>query len=67
MFIFVSLLLKLAMASFYWWSFDVYEGSSSNSGLFFSIAVKLPKATKLEVLGDDFNSIIPWSTNRIFF
>ena len=39
-FIFVSLLLKLAMAPFYWWSFNAYEGSPSNSGPFLSVAAK---------------------------
>ena len=40
-FIFVSLLFKLAIAPFHLWSLDVYEGSPSSSTIFFAIVPKL--------------------------
>ena len=40
-FIFVSLLFKLAVAPFHLWSLDVYEGSPSSSTFFFAVVPKL--------------------------
>jgi NADH-quinone oxidoreductase subunit N len=40
-FIFVSLLFKLAVAPFHLWSPDVYEGSPSSSTFFFAVVPKL--------------------------
>ena len=40
-FIFVSLLFKLAIAPFHLWSVDVYEGSPSSSTFFFAVIPKL--------------------------
>jgi NADH-quinone oxidoreductase subunit N len=40
-FIFVSLLFKLAVAPFHLWSIDVYEGSPSSSTFFFAVVPKL--------------------------
>ena len=40
-FIFVSLLFKLAIAPFHLWSLDVYEGSPSSSVFFFAVVPKL--------------------------
>ena len=40
-FIFVSLLFKLAVAPFHLWSLDVYEGSPSSSTFFFAVIPKL--------------------------
>lgn len=40
-FIFVSLLFKLAIAPFHLWSIDVYEGSPSSSTFFFAVIPKL--------------------------
>lgn len=40
-FIFVSLLFKLAIAPFHLWSLDVYEGSPSSSTFFFAVVPKL--------------------------
>ena len=41
MFIFVSLLFKLAVAPFHLWSLDVYEESPSSSTFFFAVVPKL--------------------------
>jgi NADH-quinone oxidoreductase subunit N len=40
-FIFVSLLFKLAVAPFHLWFFDVYEESPSSSTFFFAVVPKL--------------------------
>jgi len=40
-FLFVSLLFKLAIAPFHLWSLDVYEGSPSSSTFFFAVIPKL--------------------------
>lgn len=40
-FLFVSLLFKLAVAPFHLWSLDVYEGSPSSSTFFFAVIPKL--------------------------
>lgn len=40
-FIFISLLFKLAIAPFHLWSPDVYEGSPSSSTFFFAVVPKL--------------------------
>lgn len=40
-FIFVSLLFKLAVAPFHLWSLDVYEESPSSSTFFFAVVPKL--------------------------
>jgi len=40
-FIFVSLLFKLAVAPFHLWSLDIYEGSPSSSTFFFAVVPKL--------------------------
>jgi len=40
-FVFVSLLFKLAVAPFHLWSLDVYEGSPSSSTFFFAVVPKL--------------------------
>ena len=40
-FIFISLLFKLAVAPFHLWSIDVYEGSPSSSTIFFAVVPKL--------------------------
>ena len=40
-FIFVSLLFKLAVTPFHLWSIDVYEGSPSSSTFFFAVVPKL--------------------------